>query len=246
MNLHNAGHNYYGYYYYNSLQKPIYFSGEDSSAKGKIILMASPTGDATETFSFIINGSNASGNWKKDEQSKPLSFTATEAPNGIPLTYVYTQGEKKLRPQLKQSPAATFLVGSIWPTGNSALDVFAKKAILKMYDEKAPMQEIGKLTLQTKNNFFKSYESENKDLKLADLKEYPEAYNNDQTEEILMVYQSPKLFTIAQFSYAYTGGAHGNYGTSYSSYDLVNKKELKLTDVISLEGKKKLPALLER
>jgi hypothetical protein len=246
MHLHKAGHNYYGYYYYESQQKPIYFNGEDTSVQNKITLVAFSTSDATETFSFSVNNGTVTGNWKKDEQSKALIFSGNEAKPIVPLTYIYTEGEKKLRPKIAESPQATFFAGSIWPTGTSALDAFLQKVILQHYDEKSYGTEISKMMLRDKTEFFKGYENDFKDVKAADFKESSFMYNVDQSEHILMVYQSPKIATIADFTYVYSGGAHGNYGTSYSSYDLVNKKALKLADVISAEGKKKLSAMLAK
>jgi hypothetical protein len=246
MHLHKAGHNYYGYYYYESQQKPIYFNGEDTSVRGKISLSAFSNSGATETFSFsIINGTLA-GTWKKDEQSKALAFSGNEANPIIPLTYVYTEGEKKLRPKIAESPQATFFAGCIWPTGTSMLDAFLQKVLLQRYDGKSSGLEIGKMMLRNKNEYFKGYENDFKDLKAADFKESSFMYNMDQSEHILMVYQSQKIATIADFTYVYSGGAHGNYGTSYSSYDLVNKKELKLTEIITADGKKQLSALLAK
>lgn len=246
MHLHKAGRNYYGYYYYESQQKPIYFSGEDSSVRNKISLVAFSTSNATESFTFAINNETASGTWKKNERSKALPFDGNETKPVIPLTYVYTEGEKKLRPMVAESPQASFFAGSIWPTGTSPLDVFLQKSVVQHYDKKNNGTEIGKLMQRNKTEFFRGYESDFKDVKTADFKESPSMYTVDQSEHILMVYQSPKIATIADFTYVYSGGAHGNYGTSYSSYDLVNKKQLKLTDIVTADGKKRLSALLAK
>src|SRR5829696_3206843 len=102
MHLHKAGHNYYGYYYYESQQKPIYFNGDDTSTRGKINLVAFSTSDVTETFSLSEKDQSLSGSWKKDEQSKALSFSGKETEPVIPLTYIYTVGEKKLRPKISE------------------------------------------------------------------------------------------------------------------------------------------------
>ncbi len=44
----------------------------------------------------------------------------------------------------------------------------------------------------------------------------------------------------------YTGGAHGNYGAGYTSFNLVEKKKLKLDDVLIKTGKAHLPSLLKK
>src|SRR5687768_4763570 len=84
MHLHKAGHNYCGYYYYNSQQKPIYFNGEDTSSRNKINLVAFSSSETTETFSFAINNNQLSGSWKKDEKNPDLSFTGNELAAVVP------------------------------------------------------------------------------------------------------------------------------------------------------------------
>jgi hypothetical protein len=246
MHLHKAGHNYYGYYYYDTQQKPIYCNGDDTSVRGKVNLVAFSSSDATETFSFSIVNTNISGTWKKDEQSKPLMFSGKESAATIPLTFVYTQGEKKLRSGIPESPQATFFAGSIWPTGSSALDIYVQKIIRNLYAKNAGGTEIGKIMLRNKFAFFDEYENDFKDVKTAELKESSFMYNMDQSENILMVYQGAKFISIGDNTYVYSGGAHGNYGTGYSVFDLVNKKEIKLNDVLTAEGKRKVTALLAK
>ena len=153
MHLHKAGHNYYGYYYYNTQQKPIYFNGEDTSVRNEINLIAFSSNDATETFTFQVNSNTISGKWKKDEKSKDLVFRGSETTPIVPMTYVYTEGKKKLRPRIPESPQATFTAGSIWPTGNTVLDAFFQKAVLNIYDNKSAGTEIGKLMLRNKDAF---------------------------------------------------------------------------------------------
>ena len=36
LHVHKAGHDYFGYYYYDTQQKPIYFLVDDTTVKGKI------------------------------------------------------------------------------------------------------------------------------------------------------------------------------------------------------------------
>lgn len=50
MHLHKAGHSYFGYYYYETQQNPVYISGEDSTQKGTVKLVAFSSPEATEAF----------------------------------------------------------------------------------------------------------------------------------------------------------------------------------------------------
>lgn len=97
--------------------------------------------------------------------------------------------------------------------------------------------------MKEKKQFFDGYLSENKDIPDSDLVN-TYSFNADETQTINIVFQSSQLLTLASLVYSYTGGAHGNYGTSYLSIDLVNNKKLSLDDVLSGSGEKQLSRLL--
>ena len=85
-----------------------------------------------------------------------------------------------------------------------------------------------------------------KDAKEENMKEMPSAFSEEQSNRLMIVYQSKNILTLANYSYSYTGGAHGNYGTHYSSLDLLSKKILKLDDVLTTAGQANLPLLLKK
>src|SRR5947208_13017704 len=81
LHLHKLEHNFGGYYYYNSEQQPIYFIGEDTTVTGKVKLYAfsKSTDPNNEQFLFSADKEKYSGQWKKNDSSKALAFTATES-----------------------------------------------------------------------------------------------------------------------------------------------------------------------
>jgi hypothetical protein len=87
-------------YYYHSKQEPVYFTGEDTTVAGKIKLLVF-TGNKDqefELFIFSITENTARGEWKKNETSKSLSFSVSEAKiPGLPVfEFVFTTGSYKL------------------------------------------------------------------------------------------------------------------------------------------------------
>ncbi len=246
LHVHKAGHNYVGYYYYDSQQKPIYFSGDDTSKTGKIELFCYADADNAEIFIFSITGSKASGQWKKTENSDPSNFSAEEIKSSVDFTYVFTNGSVKLRPEWKESPSATYNAASVWPVGETVTDEFLKTEVRKTFNEKNTGEEIGALLLRHKKNYLNNYINDNKNVQDADLKKASPTFSMEDDSKLLIAFESPKLLTFAFTSYAYTGGAHGNHGTSYSSYDLTANKALTLDDIITPAGKKTLHSLLEK
>ncbi len=250
LHLHKIGSVYNGYYYYNSRQIPVYFSGEDTTVKGKITLLSYPNvaSDNYETFSFTINDNSVKGSWKKSQNSTPLDFSAINNVDDtlIKFYYVYTIGNTKLRSQLKESPEATFEAGTIWPKGSSAKEMFIKKVISESLGEKTTPSETGATLLRNKKKFFSDYLEQNKGVTAAQIKESSPVYTADETTRTLVVFQSSKLLSLGSYSCAYTGGAHGNYGTTYIVFDLLNNKKLNLSDILNNNGKGALNNLLAK
>ena len=246
LHVHKASHSYVGYYYYDSKQNPIYFLGDDTTVKGKIQLIGYADPEESEYFTFSFSAGNMAGDWKKTLESKPLAFSALETSMQTNFTYVFTSGSTKLRPKWKESPEATFSASSVWPTGNTFTDNFLKGEIRHAFSQKNSGEEIGVLLLRMKRGFINGYVSDNKDVKDADLKEESMGYNLDEDDKMLIAFQSTKILTLAFTNYAYTGGAHGNYGTSYTSVDLTSNKVLTLDNVITDAGKRQLRKLLEK
>ena len=102
------------------------------------------------------------------------------------------------------------------------------------------------LFLKRKKDFLNTYVSDNKEVNDAELKEASMAYNLDEDSKMLIAFQSSKMMVFAFTFYSYTGGAHGNYGTSYTSVDLTSNKVLALDQVITESGKRQLQNLLEK
>ncbi|HEY6978864.1 MAG TPA: DUF3298 domain-containing protein [Chitinophagaceae bacterium] len=248
MHLHKMDHNLSGYYYYNSKLEPIYFIGEDTTVTGRIKLYAfsKSTDPNNEEFLFSTDEGKYFGQWRKNDSSAALVFSATESTDTslIPFALVYVHGEVKLKPDMKESPAATYEAASVWPQGNSTKTLFIKKIIGEQLGEKDVQQEIEAIFLKNKSHFFDEYKEAYREAKEEDMKDMPSAFSEEQINHLMIVYQSKNILTLANYSYSYTGGAHGNFGTAYSSLDLVKKKKLKLDDVLTASGQTRLPLLL--
>lgn len=248
MHLHKAAHHYFGYYYDDTIQQLISFSGEDTTQAGKVRLMAhSSQSDFTEFFSLSIANGKIAGTWQPGENQPVQPFAAKEARLPVAFTYVFTEGSLKLRPRMEGSPRATFEAGVVWPGGNSNRDNFLKGVIRQTAPGTGKNDEpIGQSFLREKKAFFNSYLSEHKNAKDAENKEAFAPYSLEQMDRTAIAFYEGNLLTLSAFNYAYTGGAHGNYGTSFIPVDLVHNKQLMLSDVINEKGKKALKPLLEK
>ena len=51
--------------------------------------------------------------------------------------------------------------------------------------------------------------------------------------EQMVLLNTPVILTIEAFNYSFTGGAHGNYGTSYYNFDVITGQLLTLKDILT-------------
>ncbi|MEJ7666067.1 MAG: DUF3298 domain-containing protein [Hymenobacter sp.] len=78
----------------------------------------------------------------------------------------------------------------------------------------------------------------------ADLGSYRASLNYEQQAQTYVLYQQQNLLSLAFTSYVFTGGAHGNSGTTAASYDLRTGRRLRYADIFRPEADRQLPALL--
>ncbi|HEY2721999.1 MAG TPA: DUF3298 domain-containing protein [Chitinophagaceae bacterium] len=244
MHLHKIDHDFFGYYYYDSCEHPLFFIGDDSTEKGKIKLISFlPDADSTESFIFEIkDGAIANGTFNPGEKNSS-DFSAKETSSNF--NFIYSRDTIKLKKSIVESPMATFEEASIWPKDNSPHALFLKSAIDNAFEEKNSTEDIGRIFLKQKKKYFADYLTEYKDANDSDLADIA-SYSMDETARLMIVFQSEKILTLAAYSYSFTGGAHGNYGTEYSSLDLTSHETIKLNDVLNVDGKKQLPRLLAK
>jgi Protein of unknown function (DUF3298) len=242
VHLHKMGEALQGYYYYDSKQEPIAVSGSQNPKTLVISLQAELKTEGIEEFTLNINKEGLTGFWT----NKVKRLAVTLKKNVITTTsfdFIFTEGETKLKPAMKESPIATFKMASVWPTASPQLEAI-KQIIRKSFDEFKSNEDIGKLFLKQKKVYFDEYLKEKPSDQ--DLKDMGASYNRANDATLLVMFQSERIVTFANMGYTFEGGAHGNYATAYISVNLSNGKVLKTNDVLTAEGIKQLPKLLEK
>ncbi len=243
MYLYKSNGTYSGYYYYDSKQQAIGLGSTGSVLTNKIVLSADSDEDSTETFTLSFHGKTATGSWQMGSKQLPVSLSEADFP--LKFDYYSLQDSIKAKVEMPDPPQATAEMASVWPTGNSETDEFVKTQIGKLFDEKEKSRDITAVLRNSAKDFLDDYSSDTT-INAKDIKESPESFNYDLTNDCRVVYQSEKLLSLSFDNFSFTGGAHGNYGTSYLPIDLVNRKSLKLTDVIKAGGVRQLRPLLEK
>jgi len=77
-------------------------------------------------------------------------------------------------------------------------------------------------------------------------KEFPDiptGYGMEVSQNV--IFDSLNILTVEEFSYSFTGGAHGNYGTGYYNFDAKTGKPLGLGDILIPNYQEQLKAIVE-
>jgi len=249
FHLHKMGHTYAGYFYYQSVGQPSYLYGDDTTAgASKVRLFAFVPGDesGSQTFTLTLNSNGFSGEWKKDDKSKPIAVNATSITNAaLHFDMIYKRGSVKLRPRLKESPEGSYEAGTIWPKENSMAANGIKSFVRQSFGQKNSVQDIGKTLESEKSKYIKEYLAGYKDVADSEMVEYPFTYNEEQSRWLIIAFHSPQLLVLADWNYSYSGGAHGMSTTSFATFNLISGKKLGLKDVLLPAGINKLDGLVD-
>ncbi len=251
IHLHKMEHYFAGYYYYQSVQQPIYMTGNDTAGHdGKIRLYpySTDTESGYETMVLSVSGNSCKGTWQKNEAAKPLLVSATE--KIFPLTFdmLYLNGSVQLRPSMKESPEAFYEAGTIWPRNRQGniVDAGLRSLITESFGETGGRKDMKVIMQDLKSKFLKAYLDDFKEVADSEMVEYPFSYNMDESRWLVVAYRGTKLITVAEWLYTFAGGAHGMSATTFTSVDLTNGKKLQLDNVLLPSGFDKLNGLLEK
>lgn len=145
-------------------------------------------------------------------------------------------------PQDPEAPTAKF--AETWLVAQSA----DKELNLLIFQSLAneTVFEAGNLILNSPQDAFE----ESKEWFFSDFKEVYADFKGlmgyDSETNMYAELNDGRWFTVSISSFSFTGGAHGNYGTSYLTIDVQNKKKLELEDVFKPGYEAVLVPLLEK
>lgn len=246
MMINKYGEQITGYYYYNKYAQPLTVSG---SVKGdSLVLIAYSNNYDGERFNGMLKGGEYKGSWEND-LNKTMVFKMEEDKNiSAQYEYVFVTGETLLLKDYKNSPNATYLEGMTWPTDKNPNAKVLRDIYLQQKGLANGTKSPGTAMLEQKEDYFKDYKAQYKDVTVKELEEsgFYSMYNAASEDYVRPVYFDKSIYVLSRFSYAYTGGAHGNYGTSFSCYDMGSEQKIELKDLLTDDGIKALPKLLEK
>lgn len=251
MYLQRTGNAVNGYYHFNDEQVPIRLNDEHSGADS--INMEVYDNEVQETFRGTLYNGTYSGTrtLTKDGKASTATFQVTETsvPTVPKCDVVYTAYNTTypIGKAGDDAPSFSYFASALWPATGSAepMAAFLKKWVNEQYGNKDQALPIGRFFVRQKNKDLADWKKDLATYKKEELTEYPSGHSISTERRLMVMYASDRYLSIADQNYAFTGGAHGNYGTSCSVIDLKRLRTLRLSDIMMPTAKKKLSAALD-
>ncbi len=257
-NYHNDyGHFFRGFYRYDAYGGPIAVYG--NLEDGNRLVLTEQGGWDNEAHTF-------QGRWNKNGQFEGFwingngvdkhTFELRPDREAVPLQGWGAEDSLAAFPHWQYSPKMYY--GAEWlevekgerpdlrPFIN---DKIAAGLLAQNYVQGASWSEILKQQCQ---DYYEEYCEEMAALRnvgMLDSLADPEAFlsaNYNYNSSVQVYFNSPTLLTLGYTDYVYTGGAHGMFGTRVESYDLENRRTLKLEDILLPGYETQIAKALER
>ena len=115
-----------------------------------------------------------------------------------------------------------------------------------MLNMPATVTEPGKWLMNSVKKSATAWKKENSKLSPNDLSDMGLSLSVQEETRVMVMYENEYYITLANYTFSYSGGAHGNYGTSLATINKLNGQQMKLSDVLNITGIKMLPVILEK
>lgn len=246
---------WHGNYYYKNKEDLIDLYGSVDSI-GMLVLNEIAGFESTGSFSGKFDPATGAynGTWTSGNGKKKLPFSLKEDYSDGSIQFLLTQfrDSVKLFENKTESPGA--YISMVWMAPAPGVDAgaaqFLEKAIHKgiLGDSLAGLVSTPQKGFEAvSREFLRSYRGDMDEVTPEELD--PDsyfAYSYEQNSSVEVLYNQNNLLTLGYWDYWYGGGAHGNYATFLTAYDMQNQKEIKLEDVFVSGYETKLgPALAQ-
>ena len=246
IHLCSSADNYSGYIWFDQNQRPLFLYAELS--KSDSLSLSASSGPLSIVLTGILKDHYFNGKsvlQKENSGAKSAGFQLQENTDKIftPFQYIYTKGSARLLPKIKNESTCEYSSGTVWPASSGKL---LEKEIRTMLGNKTSTAEPAVWMKDVKDKFINSWLKENSKLSQKEAAEMGLSLSVEEDNRIMVMYENEHTITFANYNYAFTGGAHGNYATSLINLYKQTGKIIQLSDVLNAEGIKALPLFLDR
>lgn len=250
MHLHKTSKNYSGYLWFKQSQVPMQLFYTEAKASDSLILNTT-SGTDIYTLSGILNGDKFTGISQLLQDNATPQQAAFELLVGndktyTPFNYYYTEGFAKLLPQYKNESDCHYTASVIWPAVNNSAGEIYKTEIRQLLGINTTVDQVGRWLIDEKNQHIADWRAANAKYTPKEITDKGLALTLQEELRVMVMFENERNITLADYGFAYTGGAHGSSATILSTFAKLTNKKLNLTDVFNAAGMQQLPAILEK
>ncbi|MEO6682038.1 MAG: DUF3298 domain-containing protein [Ginsengibacter sp.] len=177
---------------------------------------------------------------------KPVSVTFRQDPDFTNFEFLVTKGNENLPAKLNNESTIEYFAATLWPAEKSNLLDSIKEHLKSLMRMPAKTVDVMKWLNSEKNSHLKTWQTEGEDLSLEDARIMGMSLSEQIYNRLNVMYENEESITLAYYEYAYTGGAHGNYGTTLINIDKRTGKKINLSDLLTTKEIDALPILLDQ
>lgn len=247
--------------YYGPAGHPYTLQGQPSAAPDSVVLF-----ETSPEKAISPNGSTLYWRLRRQPGRGDLAGTVGGQPARLrlvppragALTFVvrYFADSVAAYPQDAKSPKGHLSLQALLPTGgDGALRQTLKDNLLTDLRGDTlnglPPITLSALYKEQRQQFFKGYREDATDSRLAPadtagIGPYAAGLSYEDQTATYVLYHQADLLSLEFFHYDFSGGAHGNYGSTGASYDLRTGRRLRYADIFRPAAARQLPALLDQ
>ncbi|WP_129713612.1 DUF3298 and DUF4163 domain-containing protein [Pedobacter sp. SYP-B3415] len=228
-----------GSYYYRDIGIPIKLQFDSIAPNGELRfseMMWSTSGNP-KAPQFIVkwNGKAFTGTWKDEDKGKnfPIVLTETYAKSSVPFRVMKVIDSVYAFPGKKNSPQAKATIQTLIAEANpnSRFVNTQIKSIMQLQGS-----DWNKALKASAQRFFNDYDTGISEEDLNDPELARASMNYESLETLGVRYNEKDFLVFEAMNFAYTGGAHGNHGITFTCFDLKTKRRLKLKDIVNIDS----------
>ena len=247
--------------YYGLDGHPYTLQGDPSPAPDSVVLFETSPEKAIDpngpTLYWRLRRQSGRGDLAGTVGGQPVRLRLVQPAAGA-LTFAvrYFADSAAAYPKEVKSPRGHISLQALVPTGGDAAlrERLTDNILLGLRGDTLdglPPVALTALYKQQRQQFFKVYREDAADSRpapadTAGIGAYAPGLSYEDQTNTYVLYRQTNLLSLAFFHYNYSGGAHGNYGSTGVSYDLRTGRRLRYDDIFRPEAARQLPALLGR
>ncbi len=246
--------------YYGPNGRPYTLQGQPSAAPDSVVLF-----ETSPEKAITPNGNSLY--WRLRQQpggdlaglvgQQPVRLRLVRPAAGA-LTFVvhYFADSAAAFPREARSPKAHLSMQALVPVGppaavRQALAASLLSGLRGDTIDGIPSTSLATFYKQQRQQYFQNYREDAADSRptpadTAGIGAYAPGLTYENQTAAHVLYQQGNLLSLGFFSYDYSGGAHGSYGTTGASYDLRTGRRLRYADIFKSSAAAQLPTLLNQ